>query len=261
MAAFFYIRNPQPAEKHTRTLLQMELHVALTPDSLLYWFGWAVSLFVMTFPIWMGRNLSIRGRKAFERGWALLLVVAYAAMTALSVSRGEFSWSGSLLFHMCGFSRLLVIGYFLTRKKWMGELVTFTGIAGGLQSLLTPEFTHGINPIYVFDYYVNHASIIAVGFYIIYVHQQPLKPLAWLRSFGRIQVMALIALAINLLTGGNYMYLMEPPIADNPLIITSESFPYLHVVFFEVFAALNFLLNQLLLRRIRVRNCVGIRVV
>ncbi len=45
----------------------------------------------------------------------------------------------------------------------MGELVTFTGIAGGLQSLLTPEFTHGINPIYAFDYYVNHASIIAVG--------------------------------------------------------------------------------------------------
>jgi len=54
---------------------------------------------------------------------------------------------------------------------------------------------------------------------------------------------------------------MEPPIADNPLIITSESFPYLHVVFFEVFAALNFLLIQLLLKRIRVRNSVGIRVV
>jgi uncharacterized membrane protein YwaF len=93
------------------------------------------------------------------------------------------------------------------------------------------------------------------------VHQQPLKPMAWLRSFGRIQLMALIALCINLLTGGNYMYLMEPPIADNPLIITSESFPYLHVVFFEVFAALNFLLIQLLLKRIRVRNSVGIRVV
>ena len=57
----------------------------------------------------------------------------------------------------------------------MGELVTFTGIAGGLQSLLTPEFTHGINAVYVFDYYMNHASIIAVGLYIIYVHQQPLQ--------------------------------------------------------------------------------------
>src|SRR6056300_1325386 len=239
----------------------MDLHVALSPGDVLYWFGWAAALFVILFPLWLGGQLGAVARRKFERGWALVLVAAYLAMTGLSISRGEFSWGSSLLFHMCGFSRLLVIGYFFTGKKWMGELVTFTGIAGGLQSLLTPEFTHGINPIYVFDYYVNHASIIAVGFYIIYVHQQPLKPLAWLRSFGRIQVMALIALAINLLTGGNYMYLMEPPIADNPLIITSESFPYLHVVFFEVFAALNFLLIQLLLKRIRVRNSVGIRVV
>lgn len=143
----------------------------------------------------------------------------------------------------------------------MGELVTFTGIAGGLQSLLTPEFTHGINGVYVFDYYMNHASIIAVGLYIIYVHQQPLQKGAWLRNFGRIQLMAVIAVGVNLLTGGNYMYLMEPPIADNPLVITSETFPYMYVVFFELFAALNFLLIEVVLRRIRIRNSIGVRIV
>jgi hypothetical integral membrane protein (TIGR02206 family) len=162
---------------------------------------------------------------------------------------------------MCGFSRLLMIGYLFSGKQWMGELVTFTGIAGGLQSLLTPEFTHGISPIYVVDYYLNHASIIGIGLYILMVHQQKLEKFAWLRSWGRIQIMALIALAVNVLTGGNYMYLMSPPIADNPLIITSESFPYLHVVFFEIFAALNFLLIQLVLGRIKVRNSIGQRVV
>ena len=165
----------------------MELHVALTPDSLLYWFGWAVSLLIITFPIWFGRNLSIQGRRAFERGWAFILILAFAGMTSLSVSRGEFTWGGSLPIHMCGFS--------------------------------------------------------------------------WLRSFGRIQLMAVIALGVNLLTGGNYMYLMEPPIVDNPLVIRSESFPYMHVVFFELFAALNFLLIEVVLRRIRVRNSIGVRVV
>jgi hypothetical integral membrane protein (TIGR02206 family) len=239
----------------------MELHVALAPDSLLYWFGWAVSLLIILFPIWFGRNLSIQGRRAFERGWAVVLILAYAAMTTLSVSRGEFTWGGSLPIHMCGFSRLLLIAYFFFGKKWMGELVTFTGIAGGLQSLLTPEFTHGINAIYVLDYYVNHASIIAIGFYIIYVNQEPLQKGAWLRNFGRVQLLAVVDLVLNLITGGNYMYLMEPPIVDNPLVITSESFPYMHVVFFELFAALNFLLIEVVLRRIRVRNSIGVRVV
>ena len=93
------------------------------------------------------------------------------------------------------------------------------------------------------------------------VQHQRLKKGAWLRSFGRIQLMALIALGVNLLTSGNYMYLMEPPIADNPLIITSENFGYMHVVFFEVFAALNFWLIQLLLRRIHVKNSLGYRAV
>jgi len=239
----------------------MELHVALSPDSLLYWFGWAVSLLIMTFPIWLGRNLSIQSRRTFERIWAIILLLSYVGMTTLSASRGEFSWGGSLPIHMCGFSRLLLIGYFFFEKKWMGELVTFTGIAGGLQSLLTPEFTHGINPMYAFDYYMNHASIIAVGLYIIYVHQQPLQSGAWLRNFGRVQLLAVFALVANLFTGGNYMYLMEPPIVDNPLVITSDSFPYLHVIFFELFAALNFLIIEVVLRRIRVRNSIGVRVV
>ena len=239
----------------------MDLHVALSPGDILYWFGWAAALFVILFTLWLGGQLGAVARRKFERGWALVLVAAYLAMTGLSISRGEFSWGSSLLFHMCGFSRLLLIGYFFTGKRWMGELVTFTGIAGGLQSLLTPEFTHGINVVYAFDYYVNHASIIAVGFYIIVVQHKRLKKRAWLRSFGRIQLMALIALGVNLLTGGNSMYLMEPPIADNPLIITSESFAYLHVVFFEVFAALNFWLIQIFLRRIHVKNSLGYRAV
>ena len=239
----------------------MDFLVALPPEDVRYWFGWAAALFVILFPLWLGGQLGFLARRKFERGWALVLVGAYLAMTGLSISRGEFSWGSSLLFHMCGFSRLLLIGYFFTGKRWMGELVTFTGIAGGLQSLLTPEFTHGINVVYAFDYYVNHASIIAVGFYIIVVQHNRLKKWAWLRSFGRIQLMALIALGINLLTGGNYMYLMEPPKADNPLIITSENFAYLHVLFFEVFAAINFWLIEWLLRRIHVKNSLGYRAV
>jgi hypothetical integral membrane protein (TIGR02206 family) len=239
----------------------MEIHVTVAANSWLYWTGWAFSIFLIFFTIWFGRKLSIRRRRSFERAWAFVLIFSFIAMLILSISRGEFSWGNSLPIHLCGFSRLLVIGYFFFKKKWMGELVTFAGIAGGLQSILTPEFTHGIQVIYVVDYYLNHASIIAVGLYIIYVHLQPLHKGAWLRNFGRVQLLAAFAMGFNLLVGANYMYLLEPPVANNPLVITSESFPYLHVVFFEVFAALNFYIIELVLRRIRVRNSIGVRIV
>ena len=235
----------------------MDLHVAITSDHPLYYIGWGVVLFMIFFPIFIGNNASIRVRSNFEKGWAYLLLASYFAMTGVSMVRGEASWATSLLFHMCGFSRFLAIGYLLSGKRWMGEMVTFMGIAGGLQSFITPEFTHGLHPVYVFDYYFNHASIIAIGFYIIFAHKQPLQKGAWLRTFGRIQLLALLALVVNLITGGNYMYLMEPPIVDNPLIIQSESFPYMHVVFFQVFAAVHFFLLQVVLSRLKVKRTLS----
>lgn len=236
----------------------MDLHVALSSSDPLYTIGWLTALFIIVFPIWFAPKLSIQSRKKFEKTWAFLLIASYVAMTGMSMLRGEASWGTSLLFHMCGFSRLLMIGYLFTHKKWMGELVTFSGLAGGLQSLLTPEFTHGLHPLYVTDYYFNHASIVGIGLYIILVHKMPLQPFAWIRSFGRIQIMALIALVVNLFTGGNYMYLMSPPIVDNPLIVSSTEFPYLHVLFFELAALLNFLLIQIALRRVKVRSSLGV---
>jgi uncharacterized membrane protein YwaF len=86
------------------------------------------------------------------------------------------------------------------------------------------------------------------------VHKEQLQKGAWLRTFGRIQLLALLALVINLITGGNYMYLMEPPIVDNPLIVQSDAFPYMHVLFFQVFAALHFLLLQIVLSGIKVKK-------
>ena len=230
----------------------MELHVSITSDHPLYFVGWATLAILIFGPILLANNAGIRVRHTFEKSWAYLLLISYFAMTGVSMVRGEASWGTSLLLHMCGFSRLLMIGYLLSGKKWMGEMVTFMGIAGGLQSLLTPECTHGLHPVYVFDYFFNHASIVAVGFYIIFGQRNALERGAWLRTFGRIQLLALVALAANLITGGNYMYLMEPPIVDNPLIIQSDSFPYMHVVFFQVFAALHFLLLQVILARFKV---------
>jgi len=238
----------------------MDLHVALQSSDPLYAIGWLSALFIIFFPLWFGPKLGSHTRTHFEKTWAYLLIVSYLAMTTLSIFRGEASLGTSLLFHMCGFSRLLMVGYLLTKSRWMGELVTFTGLAGGLQSLLTPEFTHGLHPLYVTDYYFNHASIVGIGLYIILVHKKPLGAHAWLRSFGRIQIMALIALVVNLFTGGNYMYLMSPPIVDNPLVVSSDTFPYLHVLFFELAALLNFGLIQLFLKRIKVRDHLGIPV-
>ena len=59
----------------------MELHVAITPENPLYFIGWGVILFMIFVPIFVGNNTSIRSRSNFEKGWAVLLTVSYAAMT------------------------------------------------------------------------------------------------------------------------------------------------------------------------------------
>ena len=130
-------------------------------------------------------------------------------------------------------------------------MVTFMGIAGGLQSLLTPEFTHGLHPVYVFDYFFNHASIVAVGFYIIFGQRNAssaaLGCAPWAHTAARPSCPS------GQPDHRRKLYVPDgAPYCGQPLIIQSDSFPYMHVVFFQVFAALHFLLLQVILARFKV---------
>ena len=151
----------------------------------------------------------------------------------------------SLPLHLCAIMWFVSIYLFLTQKKWAFEMMLFIGMPGGVHSLLTPELTHGDSLLHKIDFFIGHGGLVLAPFYAIFIMQMWPRKNAWWQSFLKLQFLVLIVGIFNYLAGSNYMYLTHPPIADNPLIPSNESFfgkwPY-YILIFELAVFLHALL-------------------
>jgi len=136
------------------------------------------------------------------------------------------SWSlqNSLPLHLCGLMWLLSIYLFLTKKQWAFEMVLFIGMPGALHSLMTPQLTHGSDLLHKIDFFIGHGGLVLAPFYAIFVLNMWPRKHAWWKSFLKLQILVLAVGIINYFIESNYMYLMHPPIAKNPLIPPADSF-------------------------------------
>ena len=124
--------------------------------------------------------------------------------------------------------------------------------------ILTPQMSDYDGSFYVyFVFYMRHILIFTMPIYMLRNLGLSLTKKSMVRTFIILNILLAFIMPFNFIIGGNYMYLMEPPIVDNPLIIQSESFPYMHVVFFQVFAAVHFFLLQVVLSRLKVKRTLS----
>ena len=147
---------------------------------------------------------------------------------------GHWNMVTDLLFHLCGISGLICSFLpFLKRKQGLFDFVYYTGVIGGIMSVLTPQMNgfDGSDFSYL-EYYVRHVLIFLLPLYMLQnLNIRPSK-YSVLTSFIILNVLLVIIMPLNFYLGSNYMYLAEPPQAENPLII--GVWPY-YLLWFEVF--------------------------
>jgi len=175
--------------------------------------------------IYAAKNLSNNYKHFFTMSLAAVFIFEFIFMDWYHIFIDQ-SWSiqDSLPLHLCGLMWLISIYLFLTKKQWAFEMVLFIGIPGGLHSLLTPELSHGSDLLHTIDFFVGHGGLILAPLYAIFVLNMWPRKHAWWQTFLKLQVLVLIVGILNHIAESNYMYLMHPPIADNPLIPSEDSF-------------------------------------
>ena len=124
-------------------------------------------------------------------------------------------WQEGLPLHLCDFSTISVILYFITRHKDFFIFAFFFGIAGGGMSILTPDTVYGFPYVGYIQSQIGHTMIImGVSYAIIIDKQRP-----YLRDVFKALCYASILLVftylMNYLLGTNYWFLAEKPIGDN----------------------------------------------
>ncbi len=191
--------------------------------------------------------------KNYPRIIGLLIAINLISENIYAYVIGNWHITENLPLHLCGLSGMMGIMLMFRYSSTISQVFYYWAIIGGFYSLLTPEFDLGSDGYFFYSYFINHASMILVAFYII-LHQEfsPTNK-SWLNAFYITQFVALPIGLFNWMAGSNYMYLASPPIAHNPLII--GKWPW-YILVFEVLAFVHFYLlykGFFLIRNVRLK--------
>jgi hypothetical integral membrane protein (TIGR02206 family) len=191
-------------------------------------------LVVVIFILGLGRFLSYQQNVKVTYFMGGILFFSSVITPLRTVLNGDWNMVTDLPLHLCGISGLICSFLpFLKRKQALFDFVFYTGVIGGIMSVLTPQMNgfDGSNFAYL-EYYVRHVLIFLLPLYML--QNLKIKPSKYsvLTSFIILNILMVIIMPLNFYLGSNYMYLAEPPQVDNPLVI--GVWPY-YLLWFEVF--------------------------
>ena len=193
-----------------------------------------IALISMLSVLVLGRFLNKKQNTYVLYVMGLILVFSSIYSPLRSYLIGDWNTATDLPLHLCGISGLIcAILPFLKRKQVLFDFVFYTGIIGGIMSMLTPQMNSYDGSQFAYlEYYVRHSIILVMPIYLLQNYGMELTKKSMIRTFIALNVLLAIIMPFNFYVGGNYMYLAEPPQVKNPLVI--GEWPY-YVLWFEVF--------------------------
>lgn len=156
--------------------------------------------------LWPGRWTTVLAR-------VLAVLLVANQLSWYVVERNALSVQWSLPLGLCEVGTFVAGAALWWQTPLLVEITYFWGLGGTIQALLTPELARpDLFPTYFyFQYYINHGGIVLAALFLVVGLNLVPRPGAVLRvaaiTFGYLVVVA----GINRLTGGDYLYLREPP--------------------------------------------------
>jgi len=152
--------------------------------------------------------------------WTWAAAAALGAVTAGSdvawigwlVRQGAWTPAIGLPLQLCDVATFLAAAALWTRRRWLAELLWFWALAGTLQALLTPDIPEPYPSFLWFQYYAAHGGVVAAALFLVIGLRLAPRPGAALRAAGLTAAYAAAVGAVDVVTGGDYLFLRRPPI-------------------------------------------------
>ena len=192
-----------------------------------------VLLFIILFLV-LGYFLSTKNNIRITYLMGVILFCSSVLTPLRTAVNGQWNIVTDLPLHLCGISGLICSFLpFIKRKQFLFDFVFYSGIIGGIMSILTPQMNGFDGSCFSYlEYYVRHVLILLLPLFMFRnLGIQPSK-YSTLRSFLILNILMVIIMPLNFYLGSNYMYLAEPPQVNNPLVI--GVWPY-YLLWFELF--------------------------
>ena len=189
-----------------------------------WWIFISCTIFAIIFLILFSKRLSLNSKNRLTNLLASIFMCELVLMNLYYILKGNWILTESLPLHLCSIMWIFSIVFLLTRSQWLFEVLLFIGMPGAFHSLVTPELTNGNDLINKIEFFFNHGGLVFVPLFAIFSLEMWPRKASWIKSFFALQIIAFLVFLINNLIGSNYMFLMNPPIANNPLIPDGNTF-------------------------------------
>lgn len=194
-------------------------HHTLAVGSKLWFLGLFIALFYMAVIIFFAKRNNDEANQKLRIFLGFCFLINFFSFQVYALYDGSWSSVSSLPFHLCAFSQIFGIIALFTKNQFSFEFACFFGIAGGINSLLTPEFAHGYDKFYHAQYYVEHSGIVLMPIFLGVAAGTKPRKWSWLKIMITANFLAIALFFFNKINGSNYMYVNTKPVADNPLLI------------------------------------------
>ena len=124
-------------------------------------------------------------------------------------------WQEGLPLHLCDFSTMAIILYFLSKKRDFFIFAFFFGIAGGGMSILTPDTIYGFPYVGYIQSQIGHTMILMGVSYAMIIDKQRPYLRDVIKALFYASILLLFTYFMNYILGTNYWFLAEKPIGNN----------------------------------------------
>ena len=169
--------------------------------------------------VWGARRHPGPWMRWFSVALAALIFAGWAGEYVAEVIVGTWSVPYSLPLQLTDAVTAVSIAALLTRRQMLVELSYFWSYTATLQATLTPDLGQNFPSVFYFTYFTYHVgSIVAASFLVFGCRQYPRPGAVW-KVFWITLAWTVIAGTVDVITGGNYMYLRTRPVHNSLLSV------------------------------------------
>ncbi len=123
---------------------------------------------------------------------------------------GQLSWRTGLPLHLCSCMGVLTLPMLLTGNRHLTHLSLYLGLPGAAAALLFPAVAPTPWPqLTALAFHTMHTGVLLAPLLPLLTGWRPAPEGVW-EAGGFLVLLALVALGVNALTGGNYLFLQSP---------------------------------------------------
>ena len=173
-----------------------------------------LSLFIIVFVPKYFANKSLKHKKNLMN-FIIFVLLINQGMDFYREGILSNQWQEGLPLHLCDFSTMAIILYFLTQNRNFFVFAFFFGIAGGGMSILTPDTIYGFPYVGYIQSQIGHTLILLGVTYAMVINEQRPYINDVLKALLYASVLLIFTYFMNYVLGTNYWFLAEKPVGDN----------------------------------------------